>query len=656
MKTPSDNERRKLHRPEAPARMRLLLRALLSLLTGLGLTLCLQLIAGQSLHQTLAFLWESPFALLAQGLFLALPVFFLASLTYSLLIGGAVVSVLALALGLINYYKTLITSTPLLLADFALVGKLGEITALNSTSITVSRNTAIAVIACAVWLAVLWWLSRCARPEGRKGSLIAAGAAAVIFLLAFAVQPVANFWCFRPLNAGLTAPVTQATVSQRCGVPLGLWRAVLVSGDAFKVDEDDREDILSEADATLQAQEEDLPVREKPNVIMVLSESFFDVTELPGVQYAEDPVSDFHAACAEGVSGTFYTRTLGYGTSNIELELLTGINTRFFARDDSLIYWEPSAFEKLLTVPHAFAEQGYYTAFLHTFDDSIYNRTPIYERLGFDDLYFSGDFAAVDPEAAAAEDYWAYMGQRISGDFYSDAYMAELIIDLYEREEEDGPVFLYAATMENHTPFAADKYDNYEFPFTSGLSEEGVGVLNAFTQGAANASKMLGTLIDYFSAQEEPTVIVYFGDHRPGLPLESGGTVYSALGMCPEDQADWSVEETAELYSTDYVIWANDPAYLPGEAGQTQDTSCTFLGLRTMQCAGLPLDAYWRMLEDISGVFTAYTWNYWLSAEGELSAAPEALDTDKERRLNVMTWLVREPAASTGTPAFYTLE
>ena len=152
MKTPSANERRKLHRPEAPVKWRVQLCALLSLLTGLGITLCLQLIASQSLRQTLAFLWEAPFALLAQGFFLALPAFFLATLTRSLLVGGAVVSVAALALGLINYYKTLITSTPLLLADFALVGKLGEITALNSASITVSRNTAIAMIACAVSL------------------------------------------------------------------------------------------------------------------------------------------------------------------------------------------------------------------------------------------------------------------------------------------------------------------------------------------------------------------------------------------------------------------------------------------------------------------------------------------------------------------------
>lgn len=70
---------------------------------------------------------------------------------------------------------------------------------------------------------------------------------------------------------------------------------------------------------------------EKPSVIFVLGESFFDVTGLPGVEYAGDPVADFHRVCAEGVSGKFYTHTLGYGTENIELEILTGINTRFSA-------------------------------------------------------------------------------------------------------------------------------------------------------------------------------------------------------------------------------------------------------------------------------------------------------------------------------------
>ena len=60
-------------------------------------------------------------------------------------------------------------------------------------------------------------------------------------------------------------------------------------------------------------------------------------------------------------------------------------------------------------------------------------------------------------------------------------------------------------------------------------------------------------------SREEPVIVVFFGDHRPGTPLESGATVYSELGMSPENVADWELEDYAELYSTDYVIWSNYP-------------------------------------------------------------------------------------------------
>ena len=63
----------------------------------------------------------------------------------------------------------------------------------------------------------------------------------------------------------------------------------------------------------------------------MLSESFFDVTELPGVEFERRPGGGLPRRLQEqGVSGTFYTHTLGYGTSNIEMEVFTGINSRFF--------------------------------------------------------------------------------------------------------------------------------------------------------------------------------------------------------------------------------------------------------------------------------------------------------------------------------------
>lgn len=381
-----------------------------------------------------------------------------------------------------------------------------------------------------------------------------------------------------------------------------------------------------------------------PNVIVILAESFFDVTGLPRVEYEADPLAAFHRAQAEGVSGAFYTRSLSYGTCSVEMEVLTGINTCFFPEEEKLYQWEGERFDGFPALPALFRQAGYYTAFLHTFNDVVYNRTPVYEHLGFDDLYFSDGFAQVLPEAAQAENYWAYMFGRMAGGYYSDDLLADGLIGLYEREGGDAPVFLYGVTMENHQPFPGDKYDHYDFPFTADLDGEAEGTLNALTQGAADCSAALGKLMDYFSGCGEPTVIVFFGDHRPGLGLESGGSLYSALGMVPEDDKTWGLDEIGQLYATDYVIWANDARLLPAEPGtRGVDSSCNFLGVDVLNAAGLEPDGYWEQLAELKETYTAWTPKYFAAADGALYAAPEdCLDETELEKMDGMRQFLQE--------------
>ena len=269
------------------------------------------------------------------------------------------------------------------------------------------------------------------------------------------------------------------------------------------------------------------------------------------------------------------------------------------------------------------------------------------------DMFFSGDFAAIDPEAAAAADYWAYMQGKLSGDFYSDEYLAQLTAMLFEQKVSESPVFLWAVTMENHTPFYAEKYPSYDFPFESELPDEAVGVLNSVTQGAANCSEALGQLVDYLSGREEPVILVFFGDHRPGTPLESGGTVYSELGICPENVADWELEDYAELYSTDYVIWSNYPELLPAEPGSRVNSASTLLGLEALQAAGIELDEYWSMCAVVDTISDGWTWNFFVPQGGEPCFSPFAgLDEDGLDIIRAMRVFINSTFYGTDGPGF----
>lgn len=591
---------------------------------GWVLTAVSELITTQSFADAAALLFGFTPRAVATAAFLGLVICTLGFLCRSIFAGGLIVTLSVAGLSFANYYKMLITSTPLYVQDIRLVTQVGGIMELNEASMKFSGESAAAVVIMLLVLVGLFFVSRRFRPRLREG-LISGLISAILFASLFCVPASVESWFYGPAGSGQAAAQdTQIVHNSRCGVLLGLWRSVVLGGEEELIPEPDEEELML---MNAQSWIEELPDTEKdeqPNVIFVLGESFFDVTELPGVSYAEDPVADFHRICSEGVSGKFYTHTLGYGAENIELEIMTGINTRFFSWDDMIYGWEQ---EKLLTypsLPQLFSDAGYYTAYLHTFNDGIYNRTALYTALGFQDMYFSGDFAAIDPEAAAAPDYWGYMYGKIAGEFYSDDYLADVTAELFDQKAGEGPVFLWAVTMENHTPYTADKFSSYDFPFESDLGDEAVGVLNAVTQGVADCSEALGKLVDHLAAQDEPVIVVFFGDHRPGTPLESGATVYSELGMCPEDVADWELEDYAELYSTDYVIWSNDPSLLPAEPGSRMNTSSTLLGVEALQLAGIDLDEYWSMCAVVDTVSDGWTWNFFVPQDGEPCFSPFA--------------------------------
>jgi phosphoglycerol transferase MdoB-like AlkP superfamily enzyme len=590
--------------------------AALCALAGMVLSGLSLLVTTQSLRQTLAALFTLPFW--GAALFLALVTAVLSGLTRSLLLGGGAVVGLSLLASFANYFKMRITSTPLEVSDLALIGTMGNIARLNAQSLTLGRNSLLAIAGGIAWIAVLWFFSRPLRLRLRR-SLLAGAGAALAFCLCFVAGADALF--YTPLRSPLSVYYSQAYVNANTRFVLGLWRgAVYRDRIAQRYGAEAAEEVRGE----IQNRIAEVPAGggdSQANVILILSESFFDVTGLPGVTYAADPVADFRALCAEGVSGPFHTRSLGYNTCNIELEGLTGVNTHVFGTRGALTTWAGADFTQLPTVPQLLSDAGYYTAFLHMFNDSIYHRKNIMPGLGFQEMFFPEDFGKIDPEAPqkVGDAYWNYMLPHIAGWFYSDDYMTDLLIDLFEQKKDDGPVFLYAASMENHSVYTADKYAHYDYPFTAPLSEEAAGALNAATQGAADASKALKKLTDYLKTVDKPTVVVFFGDHRPGLGLAQGGSVYSALGMCPADSGQWSPEQYAELYCTDYLIWANDPALLPAAPGSTMDISCNDLGAAVLNAAGVEKPDYWRLIESLRRENIIYTTNYYLPVSG----APE---------------------------------
>ena len=599
--------------------------------------LVVALVAQVIVHQSAA----SMLPALASGWFwctvglLALVTGLVTFFTRTIVAGAVLTGVAPTIMVFCSYFKALITSVPLTIQDFLLIDQLGDITELNASSIHFSPLSLGCILVLVVWLILVSLLLYPVRLE-RKPSLWAGAGCTAALVLVYGV--LANVIFFAPLGVGIDQKLSQAAVNRETGVLLGLWRGTLNQVYmAFHEGSATPEELQQAAAQALELAEgeSDTQVDKQPNIILILSESFFDVTQLPGVAYDGDPLSAFHDLQREGISGTFYTRSLGYGTCNIELEILTGMNTGLLWGED-LYNMEPEVFSRLPSVPSVLSDNGYSTTMVHMYNDSIYHRTPMFEAMGFDKSYFQEDFAAIDPKAG---DEGYLEGQR-QGSFYSDSYLSQLLIDLYENGKGDNPQFLYGISMENHAPYDSTKYSSEELTvtFQTNLKGQAREMLQAVCQGSHDASEALGELADYFREQEEPTIIVFFGDHRPGVGLTDGGTVYSKLGMCSADYSRWSSQEMKELYSTDYLIWSNDPEYLPGQPGDTVDRGTNYLGVDLLNMAGAEKPVYWKLLQNLSHTRLNDTWVYGLAQDGTLSYMPpdEGEDGEKLRLLSTL--------------------
>lgn len=558
------------------------------------------------------------------ALFTGLLTFF----TRTILPGAILTAVAPTIMVFSSYFKALITSVPLTVQDFLLLGQLGDITQLNASSLHFSPLSLGCILFLVLWLVAVCLLLYPVRLE-RKVSLWAGAGCVAAVALVYGVA--ANPLIFAPRGVSIDQKLSQATVNRETGVLLGLWRGALNQVYMALHEGDTSPEELERAAqqaAELASQEADATVETQPNVILILSESFFDVTRLPGVTFDGDPLETFHSLQQEGVSGTFYTRSLGYGTCNIELEILTGMNTGLLWGED-LYNMDPQVFSRLPSVPSVLRDSGYSTRMVHMYDDSIYKRTPMFEAMGFEETYFQDDFAAIDPQAGDE----AYLEGQREGSFYSDAYLSQLLMDLYEDGKGEGPQFLYGISMENHAPYDKEKYDAQELTvaFQSDLKGQAQEMLQAVVQGTHDASEALGQLTDYFRDQEEPTVIVFFGDHRPGVGLTDGGTVYSKLGLCSSDYSRWSTQEMKELYSTDYLIWSNDPDYLPGQPGDQVDRGSNYLGVDLLNLAGVEKPVYWSFLQNLSHTRLNDTWVYSLAQDGTLTYRHPTTGSDGEK-------------------------
>jgi phosphoglycerol transferase MdoB-like AlkP superfamily enzyme len=274
----------------------------------------------------------------------------------------------------------------------------------------------------------------------------------------------------------------------------------------------------------------------KPNIIFVQSEAFSELALSEAVNFDgfTDPLMNYKKIKAESVHGYLVSPHLGGGTSDIEFDVLTGLNTRHFRG-------VPYAF-KMISTPFAsiasvLAAHGYETVAMHPGAGWYYTRQNVYPLLGFDAILDDRYYDTTDTK----------------GLYITERQTVEKLIEEYETRES--PQFHFCITIQNHGPYDG-KYaiDGTNFNAEFEIAEDvRMGLANYF-EGLKDSDEGLKRLIDYFKQTDEPVILVYFGDHLPSFPLE----LLMRLDPLADDAPDG--EELLKYNRVPFLIWTNDAA------------------------------------------------------------------------------------------------
>ena len=524
---------------------------------------------------------------------------------------------LLLTLDLVDHYKLLINGAPLTLGDLALAGQAGEIVGFALPQLRASFWVIAAPLLYLVILALLIRFRRSLAlpgrqprseprrdapawspvPPGRKAprrfpARLVLTVAAVVAMLALVFAPFSSDLLRSAAEPDGRETLLRLYASWRsdrmidgAADPALLERigseAATASAGTDETPEGvagtDAEPPEPEAPA---AEETPAPEPVRPTVIFWMSESFFDLTALPGVSFAEDPLPTFHTLQKTSPHGRFLSNTYAGGTGYVEMEVLTGLCSAFLKEADNLTDLPDARYAALPCVTDVLRNCGYAADLLHAYNDKLYNRRWIYHALGFENTWFEEDF----PEGAERK-----------GGYLSDLALTEELLRRHGERAGAAPEFYFVISMENHQPYSPGLYGdaNDVSMEAEGLNGEEAETLRTYACAARDADAALARLIEYFNETGEPLLLVFWGDHKPNLRV-GDGTVYESLGLADSSvTTDWSTETLAEMLSTDWLIWSNY-AELPAVE---EPESCTLLGLRALRCLGFELTDWWQWLD-----------------------------------------------------------
>ncbi|NEG69434.1 sulfatase-like hydrolase/transferase [Bifidobacterium sp. BRDM6] len=266
-------------------------------------------------------------------------------------------------------------------------------------------------------------------------------------------------------------------------------------------------------------------------VIAILSETFSDPENVPGVTLNEDPIPNIKQIMTETTSGKMLSSGYGGGTANLEYMELTGLSMANFDSSLTSPYqqlipnasWTPTFNQMWGSADNSIA--------VHPYEASMYSRETDYVKFGFSKFY----------ALSGGTDKIQYTDKIDSSPYVSDESAYKETLD--QVKSTDNSQFIQLMTMQNHMPYN-NWYEDNQFEVTSnddGKSESEISNIETYAKGLSYTDEATKEFLDELDKIDKPITVIFYGDHLPGI--------YKTAG---EDSAN-----SIALHETDYFIWSN---------------------------------------------------------------------------------------------------
>lgn len=261
---------------------------------------------------------------------------------------------------------------------------------------------------------------------------------------------------------------------------------------------------------------------DKPNIIFLQLESFFDATNVKGLEFSEDPIPNIRKLYEKFPSGYLSVPSFGAGTANTEFETMTGMNLDDFGPGEYpyKTVLQSTACESIC---YYLSNYGYTTTALHDNTGGFYDRNKVFSRLGFD------SFVSIE----YIEKY-----EKNPIGWVKDKCLTDEIVGILD--STGTPDYIYTISVQGHGDYP-ENTDGLDLPVKV-TNNDVTGNPNGFEYYVNQTHEMdafVAELIDALSKRDEKTILVIYGDHLPTFDITDDDL------------------KNGDIYQTQYVIWNN---------------------------------------------------------------------------------------------------